>query len=482
MSVQMKKLALVIGNAGYPYPGQLHNPINDACDMTNVLEELGFKVIKCTDLNLSEMMIYVSEYLRELDNYAVGLFYYAGHGIQIKGENYLVPIDYKDNNEDVLRYSCFGLSYLLDKLNMYRDKTNILILDACRTNPFGRSFRGTVKNEFVSIANPPQGTLISFSTSPDRGASDGVDENGLFTGVLKKHIKTPNIKVEELFKVVRTDVIELSAGDQIPWEHSSLIGDFYFNVKKIGHMHNITDEEIYNFIEDYFEKNKTSTDLNWEGMAYVEAQDKFNLTILEILRAHSRVANLKLNRHFTDNVIDEININYLTSWGFYYENFRWYYKGRYVRMGDVLPIDNELEKLEPEEGKAITVDFDVEGYIKGEYVFFKSNINLPDDTPIMFSLYSQNGNYGAQSKTTVKANEVCSEGFTNRGQLIDNGTYMLSITSPIHSVQPKKMQSIFGVRNRNLAGKHIKYSPIGGNTISYKITIIKKDDKLIIAK
>lgn len=229
----MKRLALVIGNSQYMFSNPLINPKNDANDIANALIELDFEVHRFLDLNQVQMIEKIIQFTKALQYFSAGLFYFAGHGMQIKGKNYLVPVDCNITNEEETALSCYEMDNLLNSLSIYKDKTNIIILDSCRTNPFSDRLRGTMNSHFTEFTNPPIGTIISFSTSPDKPASDGQMSNGLFTRVLKENIKTPNIKIEELFKIVRSKVSKLSANNQIPWEHSCLIGNFYFSVKEI---------------------------------------------------------------------------------------------------------------------------------------------------------------------------------------------------------------------------------------------------------
>ena len=138
----MNRVALVIGNAQYKYVAKLNNPENDARDMASVLQRLGFKVIKCLNASLAELQDKITCFLKELDEYSVGLLYYAGHGMQIDGKNYIVPVDCKLTDKNKTIFSCYSMEDYLNNLSIYKDKTNIVILDACRNNPFinGRGF------------------------------------------------------------------------------------------------------------------------------------------------------------------------------------------------------------------------------------------------------------------------------------------------------------------------------------------------------
>jgi uncharacterized caspase-like protein len=161
------------------------------------------------------------------DSNTVGLFYYAGHGLQIKGKNYLIPIDAKIENEADVEVYCVDLDGLLANLEYSGNNVNIIILDACRNNPFGRSFRSQAGDGLATV-NAPIGTIIAYATAPGAVAGDGNGENGLYTEEFVKALEIPKIKIEDVFKKVRSRVKTISEGKQIPWENSSIEGDFYF--------------------------------------------------------------------------------------------------------------------------------------------------------------------------------------------------------------------------------------------------------------
>ncbi len=225
-----KRTALVIGNANYKAARSLANPVNDATDIAAALGELGFEVIVGTDLNLKQMNDRVREFGDKLRaNGGVGLFYYAGHGIQAAGRNYLIPVDADIPREDELEYNAMNLDLVLRKLDTANNGMNIVILDACRNNPFARSWTRSADSGGLAQISAPTGTFIAYATSPDRTASDGEGRNGLYTAQMLKVIRQPNLKIEETFKEVRKAVDAASGGKQIPWDSSSLRGEFYFN-------------------------------------------------------------------------------------------------------------------------------------------------------------------------------------------------------------------------------------------------------------
>jgi Caspase domain len=220
-----KRVALVIGNSAYP-TAPLKNPINDAQDMAQALRGLGFDVIYRENLNQSDMKRAIREFGAKIRTGGVGLFYYAGHGVAVKGINYLVPVDAQVESEEEVEYECVDAGFVLAQMDSAGNRLNIVILDACRNNPFARSFRATSRG--LAQMDAPSGTLIAYATAPGSVASDGNGRNGLYTQELLKYIRMPNLGIEEVFKRVRISVRTLTQLKQTPWESSSLTGDFYF--------------------------------------------------------------------------------------------------------------------------------------------------------------------------------------------------------------------------------------------------------------
>lgn len=223
-----KRLALVIGNGNYTGAGALKNPVNDARSMKTALEDLGFDVLKYENCDQRMMKRAIDEFGKELGNYDIGFFFYAGHGLQVKGANYLIPVDAQLQNENDVEYDCVRADRVMAKMETANAKTNIIVLDACRNNPFERSWARSTNGNGLAFMNAPQGSLIAYATAPGNTAADGEGSNGLYTSALLKHIKTPNVGIETIFKKVRQEVIKESNGQQTPWESTSLTGDFYF--------------------------------------------------------------------------------------------------------------------------------------------------------------------------------------------------------------------------------------------------------------
>ncbi len=219
--------ALVIGNSNYAHAGILRNPINDARAIGSTLQQLGFQVETLMNATQPEMDQAIRKFGRQLlGNNGVGLFYYAGHGMQINGENYLLPVEINPSTEADVRYRGVPVGQLLGQMEAADNGMNIVILDACRNNPFARSFRSSSRG--LAQMTAPAGTFISYATAPGKEAADGAGDNGLFTAKLLEHMKTPGLKLEEVFKLVRSDVQRESNDKQVPWDSSSVTGEFFF--------------------------------------------------------------------------------------------------------------------------------------------------------------------------------------------------------------------------------------------------------------
>ncbi|MDA0289301.1 MAG: caspase family protein, partial [Proteobacteria bacterium] len=221
------KQALVVGNSAYTHTSPLKNPVNDAKSIGNTLQQLGFEVTTLLDVNQRQMEQALRRFGSRLrDQNGVGLFYYAGHGMQVAGENYLLPVDINPSTETDVRYDAIPVGKLLGQMDAAGNGMNIVILDACRNNPFARSFRSESRGLAQVIA--PTGSFISYATAPGDVAADGEGDNGLFTAKLLTHMRTPGLKLEDVFKRVRADVQRESNDKQVPWDSSSVTGDFFF--------------------------------------------------------------------------------------------------------------------------------------------------------------------------------------------------------------------------------------------------------------
>ena len=221
---KLPRLALVIGNGAYP-SDPLPNPPHDAADMAALLKQAGFEVIQRENASLKEMHRALREFGDRLGRETLGLFYYAGHGVQVRGRNYLVPVDADIGREDEVSYNALDLQAVLEKMDSARNHTNVIVLDACRNNPFASRFKLT--NTGLAQIDAPPGTVVAFSTAPGSVAADGNGRNGLYTKHLLANLGKPGTRIEDAFKQVRVAVRAESAGLQTPWESTSLEGELY---------------------------------------------------------------------------------------------------------------------------------------------------------------------------------------------------------------------------------------------------------------
>jgi formylglycine-generating enzyme required for sulfatase activity len=221
-----ERLALVIGNSDYS-KSPLQNPENDAQDMANKLESHGFQVTKLINENQRTMVREIRRFTQQLDQDTVGLFYFAGHGVQVDGQNYLVPVDAEIEAEEDVHYEAVHLGRIIDGMRNGRGRLNLVILDACRNNPYSRSFRSAQRG--LARTSPATGTMIMYATEPGNVAADGSDRNGIFTGALLEAIdEDPGAGIETLFKRTSVKVNKVTNGSQAPWSEGIIYGDFSF--------------------------------------------------------------------------------------------------------------------------------------------------------------------------------------------------------------------------------------------------------------
>ncbi|MCH9765995.1 MAG: caspase family protein [Alphaproteobacteria bacterium] len=225
------RLALVIGNADYK-TAPLVNPVNDAHLIATALKSVGFQVTTVTNANQQQMKNSILRFGRALaKDDSVGLFYYAGHGVQVAGENFLIPLGADIKDDDEVALSSVNLTHLLRKMAHSKSRLNIAILDACRDNPFAAGVRSPSRG--LAPVEAPSGTLIGYATAPGKVALDGEGSNSPYSAALARAIPTVGVPIEEVFRQTRRKVLSVTGGKQTPWEHSSLTGAFYFHAKSI---------------------------------------------------------------------------------------------------------------------------------------------------------------------------------------------------------------------------------------------------------
>ena len=224
----IRRTALVIGNSKYEQ-GSLRNPGNDARAMGNTLKDLGFDVTLQFNLNLRQMDEAVRGFGQKIKDGGVGLFYFAGHGVQVDGVNYLAPVGARVEKEQDVKFEMLDIGKVTAEMEAAKNGLNILILDACRNNPFVRAFRSPSSG--LAPVNAPSGTYIAFATAPGTTASDGEGENGLYTQELLTNLKQPGLRLEDVFIRTRVSVKKKSNDIQVPWENGALEGIVILNGK-----------------------------------------------------------------------------------------------------------------------------------------------------------------------------------------------------------------------------------------------------------
>lgn len=228
--MKRKMAALVIGNGGYPDGHDLTNPVNDANDLGAKLKGYGFDVSVAIDCRAKEMEAQLKAFRKLLQENDVGLFFFAGHGMQIEGVNYLLALDTDMDTELDAKHSSLSLDKVVDTMAKSTASTKIIVLDACRTNPWERRWHRAPGARGLASVYAPKGTIIGFATSPGEIADDGADRNGTYTDALLQHIDAADCTIETMFKRVRNTVAAATSGKQTSWEHTSLSGEFYFNM------------------------------------------------------------------------------------------------------------------------------------------------------------------------------------------------------------------------------------------------------------
>ncbi len=232
-----RRVALVIGNGAYQSVPTLDNPLVDAKAVAAALKRIGFEVVEGYDLKLDAMRSTVGAYAAKLDGAKVAFVYYAGHGVAVAGENYLLPTDTVLKSESDLDFRTMNINLVLRQMQR-EDRVNVVVLDACRDNPFAKELARSMKTRSAAVGaglseirlNSAAGTMIAFATDPDKTALDGVSgQNSPFTAALLKHMETPGVSISTVMDRVREDVWRSTSEKQRPWVNTSIIGEFYLN-------------------------------------------------------------------------------------------------------------------------------------------------------------------------------------------------------------------------------------------------------------
>ena len=238
------KIALIVGNGAYP-AAPLRNPVGDARAVADVVKQLGYNVRLLENTTLRDLVEAFRDFSLRAASASVRMVFYAGHGVQAKGRNYLLPVDADPRSEDEVATQSVDVGGFVDRLSALKTGTNIVVLDACRVNPFaggvivgpdGRrlKFRGSTPTGLAAL-DAPVGTLVAFSTAPNGVALDGPSgQHSIYAKHLLTHLPTPGLPIEQLFKKIRIGVAEDTQRVQVPWESSSLTSEFCFRATPDG--------------------------------------------------------------------------------------------------------------------------------------------------------------------------------------------------------------------------------------------------------
>lgn len=226
-------VALLIGNSSYQNVSKLKNPVHDAEDISKTLSNFGFKVLLRNNLDRRSMKNAIAEFGRESSNAEVALFFYAGHGIQSKSMNYLIPVNAEIRNEADIEDEGVNINYLLDTLEEAKSKINLVIMDACRNNPFGNARSGI--RGLAPLSNVPRGTVIIYAAEPGKTASDGKGRNGLFTSGMLTAFHGDDLSLDGVLTTASEEVERISRNEQIPYVNGpkTLQKNFYFSSKQL---------------------------------------------------------------------------------------------------------------------------------------------------------------------------------------------------------------------------------------------------------
>ncbi len=386
------RIALVIGNSNYFEATSLRNPIHDATDIAQILKARKFDVTLLTNTTRKSMVKAIQRFGKELKKGGVGLLYYAGHGMQIAGKNYMIPVDATPQEEHEVHLESVSIDRVLGYMENADNRLNIIILDACRDNPFTRSFSRSSGIQGLAQMDAPTGTLIAYATAPGSIAADGTRRNGVYTEKLLTHIQTPGLKIEEVFKQVRADVSEETDEKQVPWESTSLTGDFYFTPIDAVHDEFVIagntgvsneqmpeEEEIWYMVKDSKQIQDIKEFLEEFPNGHYSRRARFKLKQLQ------RKLQEQVNDPTSPSSINETISNTAESGLELYEKAMQYYWGSGVTQNYELAIELLKKAVEKNHGRAASIlsYIDYAGYsgkIKPKDSFLMSQVaaNLDD--------------------------------------------------------------------------------------------------------
>lgn len=446
-------IALVVSSSNYNDENIEDLPCcnKDGNDIAKSLRLLGFDVLTVFDETRDDLLHKIIEFSEVLSLYQTCLFYYSGHGLQIDGINYIVPRDTKlvANKEILIRTGLIDIDLIISGFQVNTDKTNLVILDACRNNPFiSKGFTSSGLAEMRAGV----GTLISYATSPN-STSVGYKSpkvNSLFTKYLLEHINTPNLKIEDMFKLIRIDVENDTEGNQIPWENTSLKGNFYFITKD----EEVITEEIYSKITNSLAEAKT----------LIELSKIYALPIANILLKYSYYKmNLPGGIYLSEASKYNLALKRVLELGFVLKNYRWYYNGHPVRMGEFL---HNVPNLKSEYLK-ILIEYSILIENKDRLII-KARINVPDKMKFGCTLFKGDGSRYTTDFKDVDHGELkfC---FLASENLSDfKGQFKIEIFSIADSKQPNEVKKFVGKYGENIEGDCVLFDSINNYQIKSK--------------
>jgi carboxyl-terminal processing protease len=294
-AVAEPRIALVIGNSAYQgdLPA-LPNPANDARLMAQTLKSIGFDVVEAEDASKDKMIEAIGQFRDKLlaaGNSATGLFFYAGHGLQVAGENYLIPVDAKIQAEKDVDLASVSANTVMKQMEFAQPAVNIIILDACRNNPLGDGAR-SMSRGLAKIETAPRGSFIAYSTAPGMTAADGDGVNSPYTKALAETITQPGLSIADVFQEVRTKVLASTGNEQTPWDSSSLTGRFYFKAPDATQNASVTPPAPATSAEEVKFKNEKAY---WDTVKDSDDPDQIQLYLAKYPQGYFvEVANAKL--------------------------------------------------------------------------------------------------------------------------------------------------------------------------------------------
>jgi len=302
---EQARIALIIGNGDYAI-GKLKNPVNDAVLMEKTLKTKGFDVTTIKNASRRKMKRGIRGFTKKLVEGSVGLFYFAGHGIEFNGQNYLIPVDADIETEADVEFESINVGRVLSGLKQANNGLNLVILDACRNNPYARSFRSGSRG--LTRMQPASGSLILYATEPGNVASDGIDDNGVFTEHLVNAINQPSQSIEKVFKITAREVSKATNKKQTPYIEGVILGDFYFDKLPLK----ATTVPLSVNASDDHEKEF------WRDVKMDPSEDMFRAYIAEYPNGHYvRLAKIKLKKILSENSsidsVDNIQTNNVTT-------------------------------------------------------------------------------------------------------------------------------------------------------------------------